>query len=195
MIELACKEAVFHFNKKHLEDPAVPMWTVKAQGKTYYVQHVTSSIPWTTKETPGNDHTKGSIKFKDTLLQIDDDNCAEFKVLTSSDRSRLKAKLKGYVRILFSWANKQKLLEFLKDHGIKHTLTKPIRGSCSTEYYICDIINKDNVIMMQLGLTGMFRILQENEYYYKLYDNEDMRKKNLVEDDHYEYDEDDTDED
>lgn len=30
----------FHFNKKHLEDPTVPMWVVKCRGDTYYVHHV-----------------------------------------------------------------------------------------------------------------------------------------------------------
>lgn len=194
MIELACKEAVFHFNKKHLEDPTVPMWTVKALGKTYYVEHVTSELPWTTKETPGNNHTKGSIKFKDTLLQIHDDNSAEFKILTESDRSRIRAKQKGYVRIMFGWSTHQQIMQYLKDHGIRHTHTKQIRGSCSTLYYVCDIMHKNDIIMMQLGLPNMFRQLQENEYYYKLYDDAELRKKNLSEEedeDAYEDDDDD----
>lgn len=70
MIELACKDAVFHFNKKHLEDSAIPPWVIKCKGKTYYVNHVTANIPWSTKETPANDHTKGAIKLVKTLLMI-----------------------------------------------------------------------------------------------------------------------------
>lgn len=66
-----CKntEIVFHFNKKHLEDPNIPMWVVKSKGETYYVHHVDvdKGIGFSTKETPDNPHTKGSIKFKGTL--------------------------------------------------------------------------------------------------------------------------------
>jgi hypothetical protein len=39
--------------------------------------HVTASAPWSTKETPDNAHTKGSIKFKNVDVVIDDENCAE----------------------------------------------------------------------------------------------------------------------
>ena len=59
---------VFHFNKKHLEDPAIPMWVIKAKGESYYVEHVDCMVNWSTKETPDNSHTKGSIKIKDCLL-------------------------------------------------------------------------------------------------------------------------------
>ena len=63
-IEYACKDLVFHFNKKHLEDETIPMWVVKTHGETFYVDHVSADIAWSTKETPNNSHTKGSIKFK-----------------------------------------------------------------------------------------------------------------------------------
>lgn len=53
----------------HLQDPAVPMWTLKHKGHTYYVHHVDVSpgVGFSTKETPDNPHTKGSIKFKGKL--------------------------------------------------------------------------------------------------------------------------------
>ena len=70
-IEFGCKEVVFHFNKKHLEDQTIPMWVLKTHGESYYVNHVDCEIPWSTKETPDNSHTKGSIKVKDCLLKID----------------------------------------------------------------------------------------------------------------------------
>lgn len=67
---------VFHFNKKHLEDPEIPMWVLKCKGMTYYVNHVECNVPWSTKETPLNPSTKGSIKVKNCLLKIDDLNTA-----------------------------------------------------------------------------------------------------------------------
>lgn len=57
-------EIIFHFNKKYLEDNTIPMWIVKAKGETFYAHHLISNIGFSTKETPDNPHTKGSIKFK-----------------------------------------------------------------------------------------------------------------------------------
>jgi len=49
------------------------MWVLKAKGNTYYVKHVTSTVGWSTKETPNNPHTKGSLKFKNVSVDIVDD--------------------------------------------------------------------------------------------------------------------------
>lgn len=59
-------EIIFHFNKMHLQDTTIPMWVIKAKGQTYYVDHLDmdSGIGFSTKETPDNPSTKGSIKFK-----------------------------------------------------------------------------------------------------------------------------------
>jgi hypothetical protein len=62
-------EIILHFNKMHLQDPTIPMWVIKAKGETYYVHHVDveAGIGFSTKETPDNPHTKGSLKFKGKL--------------------------------------------------------------------------------------------------------------------------------
>ena len=62
-------EIIFHFNKMHLKDASIPMWVIKAKGETYYVDHVDveSGVGFSTKETPDNPSTKGSIKFKAKL--------------------------------------------------------------------------------------------------------------------------------
>lgn len=62
-------EIIMHFNKMHLQDSSVPMWVIKAKGNTYYVEHVDieSGFGFSTKETPDNPHTKGSLKFKGKL--------------------------------------------------------------------------------------------------------------------------------
>ena len=59
-------EIILHFNKMHLQDPSIPMWVIKAKGQTYYVNHidVDAGIGFSTKETPDNPSTKGSLKFK-----------------------------------------------------------------------------------------------------------------------------------
>lgn len=49
------------------------MWTLKTKGETYYVKHVTAHVGWSTKETPDNEHTKGSLKFKNVTVTIEND--------------------------------------------------------------------------------------------------------------------------
>jgi hypothetical protein len=66
-----CKSVDFHFNKKHLEYPWIPMWVVKAKGQTYYVNHVDANVPWTTRETPDHTSTKGAIRLRNCELSID----------------------------------------------------------------------------------------------------------------------------
>jgi hypothetical protein len=170
MLELACRECDFHFNKRHLEDPTIPMWVLRAKGKSYYVNHVTANIPWSTKESPDNPHTKGAIKFKDVHLKIDSNNCAELYSLTSQVAARLRAKERGYTRILITW--KDKVVDFLQSHGIRFTPFKHISGGCGSNFYVCDIINPNDVVMMRIGLEPhTFRILNENETYYMAYDD------------------------
>lgn len=64
---------VFHFNKAHNQDANIPMWVIKHKGKSYYVHHVDSEVGFSTKETPDNDHTKGSIMFRGAL-KIEEEN-------------------------------------------------------------------------------------------------------------------------
>lgn len=61
------RNIVFHFNKMHLQDPTIPMWTIKIKGQTYYIHHLDSKIGFSTKETPDSNHTKGSLKFRGTI--------------------------------------------------------------------------------------------------------------------------------
>jgi hypothetical protein len=64
---------VMHFNRKFNEDPSVPMWVVKRKGETHYVDHIISEVPFNTKETPENPHTKGSILLRGKLKIINSD--------------------------------------------------------------------------------------------------------------------------
>lgn len=161
---------MFHFNKKHLEDPTIPMWVVKAQGETYYVEHVNCSVSWSTKETPDNSHTKGSIKIKRCLVTIDDDNVATISELTLQDVARLKKR--NAVRIITSYG--ARLMEALKAQDIRHGPIKQVSGGCGTSWYITDILQRDRATLFLLGWSGpkdSIRILKENEPYFKMYDD------------------------
>lgn len=179
---------VFHFNKKHLEDTTVPMWILKVKGESYYVDHVDCKKGWSTKETPDNSHTKGSIKIKNCLLVIDDDNLATITELTDHDRIRLRNREKGITRIITQWGSKLK--EVLKLNNIKHGPVRTIGGACSTTFYVTDILKKSHLTLLQLSLSE-FRILKENESYYKLYDDPKYSEGHIDLDELYDYDDED----
>ena len=164
-VEIGCKEAVFHFNKKHLEDPTIPMWVVKAKGESYYVDHVVCSVMWSTKETPDNSHTKGSIKLKNCLIQIGDDNVATITTLTPEDKVRLIKR--EAVRIITRYESK--LREALISKNIKHSEIQTFGGGCSTTWFVCDIFDPRQYTILALMIPEI-RQLVANEQYYKWYE-------------------------
>ena len=168
-IEYACKDVVFHFNKKHLEDETIPMWVLKFHGETLYVNHVDCQLPWTTKETPDNSHTKGSIKVKNALLRVDDDNHATLTELTIYDKFRLRNQKLGITRIMFRPATD--LYKALAKNEYKHSAFKTIRGACASSFIICDLLSKVDVTMAGLKYLGDFRIVKPNEGYFQQYDD------------------------
>jgi hypothetical protein len=166
-INYQCQDICFHFNKKHLEDPTVPMWAIKSHGVTFYVNHVSAEIPWSTKETPDNTHTKGSLKFKKCKLTIDDDNCATISKLSFLDLRLSHPKI-VHARIICKFNNefhKALIKKEFKCSKIKH-----VTGTCSTDFIVCDLLDKDEVLIALLKYATQFRILAPNEAYYKLYD-------------------------
>lgn len=76
MTQIENADIVFSFNKGSINNPEIPSWTLKCKGQTYYVWHVDSDAKWNTKETPENPSTKGSIKFKNATLLIDEEQNA-----------------------------------------------------------------------------------------------------------------------
>lgn len=71
---------VFHYNKKHNEDATIPPYILKIKGETLYVHHIDSAIGFSTKETPDNPHTKGSLKFNGILTIIEEDGITIGKI-------------------------------------------------------------------------------------------------------------------
>lgn len=144
------------------------MWVLKFHGETYYVNHVECNVPWSTKETPENSHTKGSIKVKNVLLSIDSENNATLTNLTIFDKVRLRNQKLGITRIIFKPGSETH--KALLNSEFKHSPFKTIVGDCTSDFIICDILEKSEVTFMTLKYSD-FRILQPNESYYKEYDN------------------------
>ena len=185
---------MFHFNKKHLEDETIPMWVIKTHGETFYVQHVDCTIPWSTKETPDNSHTKGSIKVKDALLQIDDDNCATLSKLNFVDKIRLRNQKLGITRIIVKEGQDHwKFKETIKQLKIKHGPIKGVGGACTSTFYITDILDKAQFTMLALAMSNSksFRVLMPNEGYYKYYDDPKYKDVPFIDEDAVDWEEDD----
>lgn len=156
------------------------MWKLACKGKTYYINHFTCEIPFSTKETPDNNHTKGAIKIKECLLTIDSDNNATASVLHLHDKVRLRNQEKGITRIIFS-GNFDKIL---KEEKIKHSPFKTMYGACGTRWIVCDLLDKQQLTWLTLkyDTRTLFRILKANEQYYRAYDDPELWKK-ISEDD------------
>lgn len=168
-IEYACKDVVFHFNKKHLEDSTIPMWVLKTHGETFYVNHVDCTIPWSTKETPDNPSTKGSLKFKEVLLTIDENNSATLRELNVYDKFRLRNQKLGITRIMFEPGTS--IHNALQNKEFKHSPFKHISGACTTSFVICDLLDRAEATFATLKYGKQFRVLSPNEVYYRQYDN------------------------
>jgi hypothetical protein len=65
-----CRHIDFHFNKGSLEFDFLPMWTLKTQGKSYYISHIDSTIPWSTRELPEGS-TRGMIRLRNGDITIE----------------------------------------------------------------------------------------------------------------------------
>lgn len=190
-IEYACKDAVFHFNKKHLEDETIPMWVLKFKGDTFYVNHVDCSVTWSTKETPDNSHTKGAIKVKHCHISIDDDNCAVIRPLTEEDKKRLNGK-KQFTRVITSSGSK--LINAIEAIGIETGAVRRAGGGCGTLWFITELYNYDEFYQLKFAMAGTdFRALAENEDYYKSYGSAKEEDEYIDDDDYVDSDTDDND--
>ena len=159
---------MFHFNKKHLEDQTIPMWVLKFHGETLYVNHVDCQLPWSTKETPDNPSTKGSIKVKNALLRVNDNNEATLTELTLVDKFRLRNQKLGITRIITQWGSE--MHRALQKNEYKHGPIKVISGACTTTFIVSDLLDKKEVMFAQLKYND-WRELKPNEGYYQQYDD------------------------
>jgi hypothetical protein len=157
------------------------MWILMAKGQTYYVDHVSADLPWTTKETPNNVRTKGAIKFKDCNLQILEDNTAVISSLTAVDIARIRHRSKGLVRIMMSQMGLAKVMETIKFQNMWHGTVKRIGQGCGRVGYLIDIREKE-MLILTLTHKEDFNIIQPNHPYFSLYDDNAARENSLEED-------------
>ena len=143
------------------------MWVLKFHGETLYVNHVDCELPWSTKETPDNPSTKGSIKVKNALLRINENNEATLSELTLIDKFRLRNQKLGITRIMFQPGSD--MHKALQAKQFKHSPFKYISGACTTSFIICDLLSKNEVTLAKIAYND-WRELKPNESYYQQYD-------------------------
>jgi hypothetical protein len=166
MIEIAAKEVVFHFNKKSLEDNTIPPWVLKCNGKSWYVNHVSCDLPWSTKETPTSSHTQGSIKVKRALVQIDDANHATLVKLTKEAEHRVKQKAQN--AIIIGWRYPEKWHHII-DHVSHSDIQLLDSGGCTSDWWACEIYSEEDWVVINLQLYGHVRRFMPNEWQFKDY--------------------------
>jgi hypothetical protein len=137
------------------------------------------------KKLPTNSHTKGSIKFRECLLVINEDNEATLSRLSVIDRIRLRNQRLGITRIIFQYGGK--MHQALKDNQFKHSPFKNVSGGCGTSFVVCDLLKKEEATFAALQYD--FRIMSPNEAYYRAYDDPGT----YIDDDEIDYEEDDID--
>ncbi len=125
-------------------------------------------MPWSTKETPDNSHTKGSLKFKNALLRVDENNEATLTELTLIDKFRLRNQRLGITRIMAPYQGE--FHKALLANEYKHSPIKTIIGRCSSSFIICDLLDKKELMFAQLKYNG-WREVKPNESYYTEYDS------------------------
>lgn len=160
MIEIAAKQAIFHFNKKHLSDATIPPWVVKCNGETFYLNHVTCAMPWSTKESP-HSATQGAIKLKNCHIQINHENHAIIQPLTQEDHARIKQLPPE--PILIGWtsaADHGKLLDHVR-HGALQFLEGP---GCTSDWWVCELYSEEDWTWVQLQLLTQVRRFMPNEW-------------------------------
>lgn len=157
-----------------MEDSNIPMWSIKTRGKTFYVNHVDCEIPWSTKETPANSHTKGSIKIRNCMLRIDSDNCAIISKPTELDRRRSKNPEAKSIRVLMNYGSATIFKQLSEQMSIEYGKFKQLTGRCGTVWYITELWSEQDFTALVLSLpTHSIRQLSENEPQYSLYDRSD----------------------
>lgn len=148
-------------------DPTIPMWVLKIKGNTYYIDHLEANLPFSTKETPDNPSTKGSIKFKKVHVIIDDENCATLRSATALDMQEQKERDKPPIRVITQ--NIEEIKTIIKNNKIQHDPIKIIEGSCNEDYYVFDLKTERDLSMLLMSSNSSVRRLKSNEHFYEEY--------------------------
>lgn len=102
------------------------------------------------------------------MLKIDNENNAELSALSFQDKIRLKIQP---IRMVLN-NRKGTFMAFLRSNNIKHNF-RLFAGACGTGFYVVEIYNKEDLMLIALGLdNGMFRTLSENDDLYRKYDEQ-----------------------
>jgi len=145
------------------------MWVLKSRGKSYYIDHLEADLPFSTKETPDNPHTKGAIKFKNVHVTINEENVAQLRRATALDLQEQKEKDKPPIRVIADGVNLTKLTEVVKKFKIQHDPIKKYGGECRDDFFVFDLKRDQDFTLLSMATDVNIRLLNANEHYYTEY--------------------------
>lgn len=168
---IAYCDAIFHFNKKHLEDPSIPMWVIKTRGKTFYLEHISfQGIDFETKETPDNDHTKGSLKFKDVIFSMDHNKQGLITYADPDSMSKANAwRMTHEGKIVLELDEPNEVKAAMKKNGIKHGPFTEVEGSCGSTFQYTYVTKPEDVTLLALSCPDAFEVVEPGSYGFQRY--------------------------
>ncbi len=75
-LTLEARVVDFSYNRVHNEFSFMPRWLIKANGKSFYVDHIDAQIGFSTRELTDS-KTKGMLRFRNVSMTIDADGTAK----------------------------------------------------------------------------------------------------------------------
>jgi hypothetical protein len=77
-LEMDADRLDLYYNRAHNEFDVIPRWVIKTKGKSFYVDHIDATVPWSTRELESGP-TRGMIRFRKCKLMISADRVATLR--------------------------------------------------------------------------------------------------------------------
>lgn len=74
-LTIEARVADFHFNKVAVEFSFMPKWVMKANGRTFYIEHLDAQMGFSTRELEKGS-TLGMLRFRNCSITLDGSNTA-----------------------------------------------------------------------------------------------------------------------
>jgi hypothetical protein len=77
-IEMEADRVDIFYNRASNEFSVLPRWVLKTRGKSFYIDHIDATVPWSTRELDAGP-TKGMLRFRKCKVAISKDRIATLR--------------------------------------------------------------------------------------------------------------------